>query len=112
MLSQSKVFSVFSEDKISFSKKYWANILRAYQAGDRKYLGNFNALFFILRLSLQTLAQVRLMRVETHPRLTLIERRLESVLNLIKDPASKETLDNLIKSLYEKVQTAVTEGCS
>ena len=112
MLSQSKVFSVFSEDKISFSKKYWTNILRAYPAGDRKYLGNFNALFFILRLSLQTMAQVRLMRVETHPRLTLIERRLESILNLLKDPASKETLDNVIKTLYEKVETAVAEGCS
>ena len=47
------------------------------------------------------------MRVETHPRLTVIERRLESVLNLLKDPASKETIDNLIKTLYEKVQTAV-----
>ena len=103
---------MFSEDKISFSKKYWANILRAYPAGDRKYLGNFNALFFILRLSLQTMAQVRLMRVETHPRLTLIERRLESILNLLKDPASKETLDNVIKTLYEKVETAVAEGCS
>ena len=68
MLSQSKVFSVFSEDKVSFSKKYWANILRAYPAGDRTYLGNFNALFIILRFSLQTLAQVRLMRVETHPK--------------------------------------------
>ena len=112
MLSQSKVFSVFSEDKISFSKKYWTNILRAYPAGDRKYLGNFNALFFVLRLSLQTMAQVRLMRVETHPRLTLIERRLESILNLLKDPASKETLDNVIKTLYEKVETAVAEGCS
>ena len=112
MLSQSKVFSVFSEDKISFSKKYWANILRAYPAGDRKYCGNFYALFFILRLSLQTMAQVRLMRVETHPRLILIERRLESISNLLNDPALKETLDNVIKTLYEKVETAVAEGCS
>ena len=86
--------------------------MRAYPAGDRKYLGNSNALFFILRLSLQTLAQVRLMRVETHPRLTVIERKLESVLNKLKDPASKETQDNLIKTLYEKVQIAVADGCS
>ena len=112
MLSQSKVFSVFGEDKVSFSKEYWANILRAYPAEDRTYLGNFNALFIILRFSLQTLAQVRLMRVETHPRLTIIERKLESVLNKLKDPASKETQDNLIKTLYEKVQTAVADGCS
>ena len=112
MLSQSKVFSVFSEDKVSFSKEYWANILRAYPAGDRKYLGNFNALFFILRITLQMMAQVRLMRVETHPKLILIERRLESISNLLSDPAPRETLDNVIKTLYEKVETAVTEGCS
>merc|ERR1711895_376031 len=112
MLSHSEAFSVFGEDKVSFSKEYWSNILRAYPAEDRTYLGNFNALFIILRLSLQTLAQVRLMRVETHPRLTVIERKLESVLNKLKDPASKETQDNLIKTLYEKVQTAVADGCS
>ena len=109
MLSQSEAFSVFGEDKVSFSKEYWANILRAYPAEDRTYLGNFNALFIILRFSLQTLAQVRLMRVETHPRLTVIEKKLESVLNKLKDPASKETQDNLIKTLYEKVQIAVAD---
>ena len=112
MLSQSKVFSVFSEDKVSFSKEYWANILRAYPAENRKYLGNFNALFFILRINLQMMAQVRLMRVETHPKLILIEKRLESISNLLNDPAQRETLDNLIKTLYERVETAVAEGCS
>ena len=100
MLSQSKVFSVFSEDKVSFSKEYWANILRAYPAGDRKYLGNFNALFFILRITLQMMAQVRLMRVKTHPKLILIERRLESISNLLNDPAPRETLDNIIKKPF------------
>ena len=58
------------------------------------------------------MAQVRLMRVETHPKLILIERRLESISNLLSDPAPRETLDNVIKTLYEKVETAVTEGCS
>ena len=60
MLSESKVFGVFSEDKISFSKEYWAQILRAYPADNRKYLGKFNALFLILRTNLQVLAQLRL----------------------------------------------------
>ena len=112
MLSESKVFGVFSEDKVSFSKEYWANILRAYPAENRKYLGNFNALFLILRINLQMMAQVRLMRVETHPKLILIEKRLESISNLLNDPAQRETLDNLIKTLYERIETAVTEGCS
>ena len=58
------------------------------------------------------MAQVRLMRVETHPKLILIEKRLESFSNLLNDPAQGETLDNLIKTLYEKIETAVTEGCS
>ena len=87
MLSESKVFGVFSEDKVSFSKEYWAHILRAYPADNRKYLGKFNALFPILRINLQMLAQVRLMRVETHPKLVLIEKRLEHISNLLNNPA-------------------------
>ena len=112
MLSESDAFSVFSEDKISFSKEYWAQILRAYPADNRKYLGKFNALFLILRINLQMLAQVRLMRVGTQPKMVLIEKRLEHISNLLNDPAQRETLDNLIKTLYERVETAVTEGCS
>ena len=56
MLSESDAFSVFSEDKISFSKEYWAQILRAYPADNRKYLGKFNELFLILKTNLQVLA--------------------------------------------------------
>ena len=112
MLSHSETFSVFGEDKISFSKEYWSNILRAYPAEDRTYLGKLNALFIIIKFSLQTLAQVRLMRVETHPRLTNIEEKLDSVLSKLKGPASQGTQDNLIRTLYEKVQSAVADGCS
>ena len=100
MLSESKVFGVFSEDKVSFSKDYLALILRAFLAESRKYLGKFNELFLILRI------------VETHPKLILIEKGLESFSNLLNDLAQGETLDNLIKTLYEKIETAVTEGCS
>ena len=113
MLSESKVFGVFSEDKVSFSKDYLALILRAFLAESRKYLGSFNVLFLILRINLQMMAlQVRLMRVKTHPKLILIKKRHESISNLLNDPAQRETLDNLIKTLYEKIETAVTEGCS
>ena len=58
------------------------------------------------------MAQVRLKRVETHPKLILIEKRLESISNLLNDPAQRETLDNLLKTLYERIDAAVTEGCS
>ena len=113
MLSESKVFGVFSEDKVSFSKDYLALILRAFLAESRKYLGSFNVLFLILRINLQMMAlQVRLMRVKTHPKLILIKKRHESISNLLNDSAQRETLDNLIKTLYERLETAVTEGCS
>ena len=113
MLSESKVFGVFSEDKVSFSKDYLALILRAFLAESRKYLGSFNVLFLILRINLQMMAlQVRLMRVKTHPKLILIKKRHESISNLLNDPAQRETLDNLIKTLYERIETAVTEGYS
>ena len=113
MLSESKVFGIFSEDKVSFSKDYLALILRAFLAESRKYLGEFNELFLILRINLQMMAlQVRLMRVKTHPKLTLIKKRHKSISNLMNDPAQRETLDNLIKTLYERIEIAVTEGCS
>ena len=87
MLSQSETFSVFGEDKISFSKGYWSNILRAYPAEDRTYLGKLNALFIIIKFSLHTLAQARLMRVETHHRLNDIEEKLDNVLSKVEGPA-------------------------
>ena len=72
MLSESSAFSVFSEDKISFFNEYWARILSAYPADDRHYLGKYNALFLMLRTNLQVLAQIRLMRVQTQPKLVAI----------------------------------------
>ena len=112
MLSESDAFSVFSEDKISFSKEYWAQILRAYPADNRKYLGKFNGLFLILRTNLQVLAQLRLMKVQIQPKLVIIEERLEHISTLLNNPAQREPLENLIKTLHERVNTAVTEGCS
>ena len=112
MLSESNAFSVFSEDKISFSKEYWAQILRAYPADDRHYLGKYNALFLILRTNLQVLAQLRLMRVQTQPKLVIIEERLEHISTFLNNPAQREPLENLIKTLHERVNTAVIEGCS
>ena len=112
MLSESDAFSVFSEDKISFSKEYWAQILRAYPADNRKYLGKFNALFLILRTNLQVLAQLRLMRVQTQPKLVIIEERLEHISTLLNNPAQREPLENLIKTLHERVNTVVIDACS
>ena len=112
MLSNSDIFSVFGEDKTSFSKGYWTNILRAYPAEDRTYLGKLNALFIIIKFSLHTLAQARLMRVETHHRLNDIEEKLDDLLSKVEGPALQGLQEKLIKTLYDTVQSAVADGCS
>ena len=112
MLSNSDIFSVFSEDKTSFSKGYWTNILRAYPAEDRTYLGKLNALFIIIKFSLHTLAQARLMRVETHHRLNDIEGKLDDLLSKVEGPALQRLQEKLIKTLYDTVQSAMADGCS
>ena len=112
MLSDSNAFGVFSEDKISFSKEYWAQILKAYLADDRHYLGKYNALFLILRTNLWVIAQLRLIRVQTQPKLVTIEERIENIFTLLNSPAQREPLENLIKTLHERVNNAVIDACS
>ena len=53
----------YPEDKINFSKQYWIDMLKIYGPEDRKFLGKDTTLFLLLKLTLQSLAQIRLLRV-------------------------------------------------
>ena len=45
MLGDLDAFAIFDEDKISFHKDNWKQLLKAYPADNRTYLGQENALF-------------------------------------------------------------------
>ena len=62
MLGDLDAFSLFDDDKFSFHNDYWKQLFKVYPEDDRSYLGQENALFLILRIGLQILAQVRIMR--------------------------------------------------
>ena len=67
MIGDSDAFSIFDDDKVSFNKGYWKELLKANPQADRSYLGKKNGLFFILRTALQGLAKVRLLRANISP---------------------------------------------
>ena len=106
MLADTDAFAIFSEDKISFHKDHWKQILKAYPANDRTYLGEQNALFLILRTSFQILAQLILMRTQVHPKLGTLEEKIENIHTLLNNPTHKEHLVTLINSLHDKFNNA------
>ena len=91
---------IFSEDKISFYKDYWTQILKAYPANDRTYQGEHNALFLTLRTSFQILAQLRLMRTQVQPKLGTLEERIENIHTLLNSLAQKEPLVTLYTNYH------------
>ena len=62
-LSGLETMSQYPGDNIDFSRKYWSDMLRIYSATDRSFLGTDTALFLLLKISLQNLAQTRLFRI-------------------------------------------------
>ena len=64
-LSGLDTMSQYPGDNIDFFRIYWGNLLRIYGATDCSFLGTDTALFLVLKISLQNLAQTRLLRVKT-----------------------------------------------
>ena len=52
------------------------------------------------------------MRVQTQPKLVAIEERIENIFTLLNSPAQREPLENLIKTLHERVNNTVIDACS
>ena len=62
--SHESVFDTFSEDFIFFSKLYWQKQLLMYRAEDRSILSKWRVLYLGIRLALQNLSQIRLVRLD------------------------------------------------
>ena len=52
------------------------------------------------------------MRVQIQPKLVTIEERIENIFALLNSPAQRKPLENLIKTLHERINTAVIDACS
>ena len=80
--------------------------MKAYPADDRTYLNQENTLFLILRTSFQTLAQLRLMRTQVHPKLGTLEQKIENLHISLNSQAHREHLITLINNIHEKLDKA------
>ena len=88
-LSDVNSIDQFSDDKINFSKQFWANLLKIYGPNNRKFLERYTALFLLLRLTLQNLAQTRLLRVSSTTTFSYIQNKLDIISFSVDSPAPK-----------------------
>ena len=96
-LSEVKTLDLYPEDKINFSKQYWMNMLKIYGPNNRQFLGRDNTLFLLLKLTLQNLAQTRLLRVSSTTTFSNIQNKLDTISFSVDSPAHKNQLLHAIK---------------
>ena len=96
-LSGLDTLSQYPGDNIDFSRKYWSDVLEMYSASDRNFLGTDTALFLVLKISLQNLAQTRLFRIKITSTLLSLEEKLNSIQNRVGNPSHRDQLMNAIK---------------
>ena len=77
-------------DDIDFSRKYWRNMLKIYSATDRSFLGTDTALFLLIKISLQNLAQTRLFRIKTTSTLLSLEEKLNLIQIGVENPSHRD----------------------
>ena len=80
--------------------------MKIYGPNNRKFLGKDTALFFILRLTLQNLAQTRLLRVSSASTFTNIQNKLDTIVFSVESPAHSNQILNAIKRTHGRLETA------
>ena len=105
-MGESDAFSILNDDKIHFNKDYWEKMLKAYQHADRSYLGKENALFFILRTTLQGLAQIRLLRTNITPKFVVFEEKLDNIHATLNNQVHTDRLLALVNQVHTKLDNA------
>ena len=98
--------SQYPGDNIDFSRQYWGNLLKIYGATDRSFLGTDTALFLVLKISLQNLAQTRLFRVKTTSTLLNLEEAITSIQTNLENPSHREQLMTAIKRTHSMLSSA------
>ncbi len=108
-LSGLETMSQYPGDNIDFSRKYWSEMLKVYSASDRSFLGTDTALFLVLKISLQNLAQTRLFRIKTTSTLLDLEEKLNLIQTVVGNPSHRDQLMNAIKRTQAMLSNAQKE---
>ena len=80
--------------------------MKIYGSKNRQFLGTDNALFLILRLTLQNLAQTRLLRVSAASTFANIENKLDTISFSVDSPADRNQILNSIKRTHDMLDSA------
>ena len=81
-------------------------MLKIYGPNNRKFLGRDNALFLLLKLTLQNLAQTRLLRVSSTTAFSNIQNKLDTIYFSMDSLAHKNQLLHAIKKTHAMLDNA------
>ena len=81
-------------------------MLKMYSASSRKFLGADTALFFILKITLQNLAQTRLFRVKTTSTLSSLEEKINTIQTNVGSPSLRNQLMTAIRRTHSILSSA------
>ena len=105
-LSGFETMSQYPGDDIDFSNKYWSNMLKIYSDTDRTFLGTDTALYLLLKISLQNLAQTRLFRIKATSTLLSLEEKINLIQVGPENSSHRNQLMNAIKRVQAMLSTA------
>ena len=105
-LSGLETMNQYPGDDIDFSKKYWSNMLNIYSATDRTFLGTDTALYLLIKISLQNLAQTRLFRIKTTSTLLSLEEKINLIQIGPENSSHKDELMNAIRRVQSMLSNA------
>ena len=108
-LSETETMSLYPGDEIGFSSQYWSNLLKIYSDTDRTLLGTDTALFLLLKISLQNLAQTRLFRIKTTTTLLSLEQKINLIQVGPENSSHRNQLMNAIKRVQAMLSTAQSD---
>ena len=108
-LSETETMSLYPGDEIGFSSQYWSNLLKIYSDTDRTFLGTDTALFLLLKISLQNLAQTRLFRIKTTTTLLSLEQKINLIQVGPENSSHRNQLMNAIKRVQAMLSTAQSD---
>ena len=104
--SETETMSLYPGDEIGFSSQYWSNLLKIYSDTDRTFLGTDTALFLLLKISLQNLAQTRLFRIKATTTLLSLEQKIDLIQVGPENSSHRNQLMNAIKRVQAMLSTA------
>ena len=84
-------------------------MLKMYGSRNRKFLGTDTALFLILKITLQNLAQTRLLRVKSTSTFLNLEERINTIQSNVESPSHKNQLMAAIKRTHTMLNSAQKE---